>query len=171
MFSGRGGDEKRECEDRRCCTQMIVGVVLTVLLLVSLMIYPRHLKPVVIGLALVWSVTAAWVLFDWLRSGERLEAIIATASFDPACTGPDAPIRVTFQNTNDVAVRRLTYTLEGFEAAFRASVSFDPYQVSERRLEAQETYAACRPFRLRNNEHVDPKTLEWRVTINSAEFD
>lgn len=150
---------------------MIVGVVLTVALLVFLIIYPKHLKPVVIGLAVVWSAAAAWVLFDWLRSGERLEAIVATASFDPTCTERGAPIRVTFQNTNDVAVRRLTYTLEGYEAAFRASVSFDPYQVSERRLEPHESYAACRPFRLRNNENVDPKNLEWRVTVNSAEFD
>lgn len=150
---------------------MIVGVVLTLALLVFLIIYPRHLKPVVISLAVVWSATAAWVLFDWLRSGERLEAIVATASFDPTCAEPGAPIRLTFQNTNDVPVRRLTYTLEGYEAAFRASVSFDPYQVSERRLEPHETYAACRPFRLRNNENVDPKKLEWRVTVNSAEFD
>ncbi|WP_113093789.1 hypothetical protein [Agrobacterium sp. fls2-241-TYG-188a] len=150
---------------------MIVGVVLSVALLVFLIIYPRHLKPVVIAFAVIWSATAAWVLFDWLRSGERLEAIVATAAYDATCTEPGAPLRVTFQNTNDVAVRRLTYTLEGFEAAFRASVSFDPYQVSERRLEAHESYGACRPFRLRNNENVDPKTLEWRVTINSAEFD
>ncbi|WP_432353441.1 hypothetical protein RMR16_009020 [Agrobacterium sp. rho-13.3] len=135
------------------------------------MTYPKHLKLIVIGLALVWSSMAAWVVFDWLRSGERLEAIIATASFDPSCTEANAPIRVTFQNTNNVAVNRLTYTLEGFEAAFRASVSFDPYQVSERRLEPHESYAACRPFRLRNNENVDPANLEWRVTVNSAEFE
>jgi hypothetical protein len=150
---------------------MIVGVVLTAILLVFLMTYPKHLKLIVIGLALVWSSMAAWVVFDWLRSGERLEAIIATASFDPSCTEANAPIRVAFQNTNNVAVNRLTYTLEGFEAAFRASVSFDPYQVSERRLEPHESYAACRPFRLRNNENVDPANLEWRVTVNSAEFE
>lgn len=150
---------------------MIVGIVLTAALLLFLIAYPKHLKPVVIGLAVVWAATAAWVLFDWLRTGERVEAIIATASFDPSCTEASAPIRITFQNTNNVPVRRLTYTLEGFEAAFRASVSFDPYQVSERRLEAHESYAACRPFRLRNNENVDPKNLEWRVTINSAEFE
>jgi hypothetical protein len=150
---------------------MIVGIVLTAALLLSLIAYPRHLKPVVIGLLIVWASTAAWVLFDWTRSGERVDAIIATASFDQSCTDTNAPIRLSFQNTNDVAVKRLTYTLEGFEAAFRASVSFDPYQVSERRLEPHETYAACRPFRLRNNENVDPRSLEWRVTINSAEFE
>ena len=150
---------------------MIVGIVLTAALLLFLMAFPRHLKPVVIGLAIVWASTVAWVMFDWWRSGERLNAIVATASFDPSCTEANAPIRVSFQNTNSVAVRRLTYTLEGFEAAFRASVSFDPYQVSERRLEPHETYAACRPFRLRNNENVDARNLEWRVTVNSAEFE
>ena len=150
---------------------MIVGIVLTAALLLSLIAYPRRLKPVVIGLVIVWVGTAAWVLFDWARSGERVDAIIATASFDQSCTDANAPIRLSFQNTNDVAVKRLTYTLEGFEAAFRASVSFDPYQVSERRLEPHETYAACRPFRLRNNENVDPRSLEWRVSINSAEFE
>ncbi|KQO82259.1 hypothetical protein [Rhizobium sp. Leaf262] len=150
---------------------MIVGIVLTAILMCFLIAFPRHLKPVVVGLAIVWACTASWVLFDWLRSGERVEAIIATASFDPSCTDAAAPIRLSFQNTNDVAVRRLTYTLEGFQPAFRASVSFDPYQVSERRLEPHETYAACRPFRLRNNENVDARTLEWRVTVNSAEFE
>lgn len=150
---------------------MIVGIILTAALLLCLMAYPRHLKPVVTALAVVWAGTAVWVFFDWTRSAERVDAIIATASFDQSCTDANAPIRLSFQNTNNVAVKRLTYTLEGFEAAFRASVSFDPYQVSERRLEPHETYAACRPFRLRNNENVDPKNLEWRVTINSAEFE
>ncbi|KAA3512500.1 hypothetical protein RMS29_009580 [Agrobacterium rosae] len=150
---------------------MIVGIVLTAILMLFLIAYPKRLKPVVIGLAVIWSGTATWILFDGLRSGERVKAIIATALFDPTCTEANAPIRLSFQNTNNVAVRRLTYTLEGFEAAFRASVSFDPYQISERRIEANETYAACRPFRLRNNETVDPKNLEWRVTIDSAEFD
>lgn len=150
---------------------MIVGIVLTAILMSFLIAYPKHLKPIVIGLAVVWSGTVAWVVFDWLRSGERLEAIVATATYDPSCLEANAPIRVTFQNTNSVAVRRLTYTLEGFEAAFRASVSFDPYQISERRLEPHESYGACRPFRLRNNENVDARNLEWRVTVNSAEFE
>ena len=150
---------------------MIVGVVLTATLLLFLIAYPRHLKPVVISLGVIWACMAVWIVFDWIRSGERLEAIIATATYDTTCQDANAPLRVSFQNTNNVAVRRLTYTLEGFEPAFRASVSFDPYQISERRLEAHETYAACRPFRLRNNENVDPRNLEWRVTINSAEFE
>lgn len=150
---------------------MILGIVLTAILMCVLIAFPRHLKAIVISLAIVWASTAGWVLFDWLRSGERVEAIVATATFDPSCMEANAPIRVSFQNTNTVAVRRLTYTLEGFEAAFRASVSFDPYQVSERRLEPHETYAACRPFRLRNNEKVDARNLEWRVTVNSAEFE
>jgi hypothetical protein len=150
---------------------MIVGIVLTAILMLFLIAYPKHLKPVVVALAVVWSATAAWNIFDGMRSGERIKAIIAKASLDPTCTDANAPIRLSFHNTNKVAVRRLTYTLKGFEAAFRASVSFAPYQVSERRLEPNETYAACRPFRLRNNENVDPKTLEWRVTIDSAEFD
>ena len=150
---------------------MIFGIVLSAILICALIAYPKHLKKIVAALAIIWAATAAYVLFDWLRAGERVEAIIATASFDPTCVEANAPIRVTFHNTNDVAVRRSTYTLEGFEAAFRASVSFDPYQVSERRLEAQETFAACRPFRLRNNENVDPRNLEWRVTVNSAEFE
>ncbi|MGV1752291.1 hypothetical protein [Agrobacterium sp. CG674] len=150
---------------------MIFGIVLSAILICALIAYPKHLKKIVAALAIIWAATAAYVLFDWLRASERVEAIIATASFDPTCVEANAPIRVTFHNTNDVAVRRLTYTLEGFEAAFRASVSFDPYQVSERRLEAQETFAACRPFRLRNNENVDPRSLEWRVTVNSAEFE
>lgn len=150
---------------------MIVGIVLTAILMLFLIAYPKRLKPVVVGLAIIWSATAAWNVFDGFRSGDRVKAIIATASFDPSCTDANAPIRLSFHNTNSVAVRRLTYTLEGFEAAFRASVSFSPYQVSERRLEPNETYAACRPFRLRNNENADPRKLEWRVTIDSAEFD
>ncbi|KXG85959.1 hypothetical protein [Agrobacterium bohemicum] len=150
---------------------MIVGIVLTAILMLFLIAYPKRLKPVVVGLAIVWACTVSWVVFDWWRSGERLNAIIATASFDPTCTDANAPIRLSFHNTNGVSVRRLTYTLEGFEAAFRASASFNPYQVSEHRLEPNETYAACRPFRLRNNENVDPRKLEWRVTIDSAEFD
>ncbi len=150
---------------------MIVGFVLTAALLVFLIAFPSRLKPVVIGLVIVWVATAMWIMFDWIRTGDRLEAIIATASYDTSCQDPRAPIRLSFQNTNDVAVRRLTYTLEGFEAAFRVSVSFDPYQVSERRLEPHETYAACRPFRLGNKENVDPSTLDWRVTLDSAEFD
>lgn len=150
---------------------MIVGVVLTAVMLLFLLAFPKRVKPVVIGLAAIWASMAAYIVFDWMRSGQRVEAIIATASFDPTCQDPKAPIRLSFQNANDVAVRRITYTLEGFEPAFRASVALDSYQVSERRLEAHETFAACRPFRLRNNENVDPSTLDWRVSVNSAEFD
>ncbi|NTJ42887.1 hypothetical protein G6L28_09805 [Agrobacterium larrymoorei] len=149
---------------------MIVGFVLTAALLLFLIAFPRKLKPIVVGLVVVWVATALWIVFDWMRTGDRLAAIVATASYDTSCQDPRAPIRLSFQNANNIAVRRVTYTLEGFEAAFRVSVSFDPYQVSERRLEPHETYAACRPFRLRNNENVDPSTLDWRVTIDSAEF-
>lgn len=149
---------------------MIVGAVLSAILLLVLIAFPRHLKPVVICLLLIWATTAAFVIFDWWRSGQRLEHVVATASFDPSCADTASPIRVSFRNDNDVALKRLTYTLEGFEPAFRASVSFDPYQVSERRIEAGETFAACRAFRLRNNQNVEPRRLEWRVTVISAEF-
>ena len=97
--------------------------------------------------------------------------LLSPAGFDAACPDAALPIRVSFRNDNNVAVQRLTYTLEGFEPAFRASVSFDPYQVSERRIEAGETFSACRAFRMRNNERVEPQRLEWRVTVISAEFD
>lgn len=150
---------------------MIVGAVLSAILLLTLIAFPRHLKPVVICLLLIWSGTATFVIYDWRRSSQRLEHIVATAGFEAACPDPAQPIRVSFRNDNNVAVQRLTYTLEGFEPAFRASVSFDPYQVSERRIEAGETFAACRTFRLRNNERVEPQRLEWRVTVISAEFD
>ncbi len=149
---------------------MIVGAVLSAILLISLIAFPRHLKSVVIGLLLIWTTTAAFVIYDWQRGSQRLEHIIATASFDAACPDPALPIRVSFRNDNAVAVQRLTYTLEGFEPAFRASVAFDPYQVSERRIEAGQTFSACRSFRLRNNERVQPQRLEWRVTVISAEF-
>ncbi|MGP4667515.1 hypothetical protein [Agrobacterium pusense] len=150
---------------------MIVGAVLSAILLLTLIAFPRHLKPVVIGLLLIWAGTAAFVIYDWRRSSQRLEHIVATAGFEAACPDPALPIRVSFRNDNNVAIQRLTYTLEGFEPAFRASVSFDPYQVSERRIEAGETFAACRTFRLRNNERVEPQRLEWRITVISAEFD
>ena len=115
---------------------MIVGAVLSAVLLLTLIAFPRHLKPVVICLLLIWGATAAFVIYDWWRGGQRLGHVIATASFDAACPDPALPIRVSFRNDNNVAVQRLTYTLEGFEPAFRASVAFDPYQVSERRIEA-----------------------------------
>jgi hypothetical protein len=150
---------------------VIVGAVLSAILLLTLIAFPRHLKPVVICLLLIWATTAAFVIYDWWRGSQRLEHVVATASFDAACPDAALPIRVSFRNDNDVAVQRLTYTLEGFEPAFRASVAFDPYQVSERRIEAGETFAACRAFRLRNNERVEPQRLEWRVTVISAEFD
>ncbi|MEJ8311551.1 hypothetical protein [Agrobacterium larrymoorei] len=150
---------------------MIVGIVLTVALLLFLIAFPRHLKPVVAALAVVWACLGGWVLFDWVRYGERLEKIIATAAYDPTCRDENAPIRVSFQNTNDVAVERLTYTLEGFEPAFRAPISLEAYQPNERRLGPHESYAACRPFRLRSNEQADPARLEWRVTVNSADFE
>lgn len=150
---------------------MIVGAVLSAILLLTLIAFPRHLKPVVICLLLIWGATAAFVISDWWRGSQRLGHVVATASFDTTCADPALPIRVSFRNDNDVAVQRLTYTLEGFEPAFRASVAFDPYQVSERRIEAGETFAACRAFRLRNNERVEPQRLEWRVTVISAEFD
>lgn len=150
---------------------MIVGAVLSAVLLLTLIAFPRHLKPVVICLLLIWTATAAFVIYDWRRGSQRLDHVIATAGFDAACTDTAAPIRVSFRNDNDVAIQRLTYTLEGFEPAFRASVAFDPYQVSERRIEAGEIFAACRAFRLRNNERVDPQRLEWRVSVISAEFD
>jgi hypothetical protein len=150
---------------------VIVGAVLSAILLLTLIAFPRHLKPAVICLLLIWTTTAAFVIYDWWRGSKRIEHIVATASFDASCADPALPIRVSFRNDNNVAVQRLTYTLEGFEPAFRASVAFDPYQVSERRIEASETFAACRSFRLRNNERVEPQRLEWRVTVISAEFD
>jgi hypothetical protein len=151
---------------------VIVGAVLSAILLLTLIAFPRHLKSVVICLLVIWTATAAFVIYDWRRGSQRLDHVVATAGFDAAaCTDPALPIRVSFRNDNNVAVQRLTYTLEGFEPAFRASVSFDPYQVSERRIEAGETFAACRSFRLRNNERVEPQRLEWRVTVISAEFD
>lgn len=150
---------------------MIVGAVLSAILLLTLIAFPRHLKSVVICLLLIWTTTAAFVIYDWRRGNQRLDHIVASAEFDAACPDAVLPIRVSFRNDNNVAVQRLTYTLEGFEPAFRASVSFDPYQVSERRIEAGETFAACRAFRMRNNERVEPQRLEWRVTVISAEFD
>ncbi|MBO9656536.1 hypothetical protein O3S81_02010 [Agrobacterium sp. SOY23] len=150
---------------------MIVGAVLSAILLLTLIAFPRHLKSVVICLLLIWTTTAAFVIYDWWRGSKRLEHIIATADFDASCPDAALPIRVSFRNDNNVAVQRLTYTLEGFEPAFRASVTFDPYQVSERRIEAGETFSACRSFRLRGNERAEPQRLEWRVTVVSAEFD
>ncbi|NTE35013.1 hypothetical protein [Agrobacterium tumefaciens] len=150
---------------------MIVGAVLSAILLLTLIAFPRHLKSVVICLLLIWTATAAFVIYDWWRGNQRLDHIVASAGFDASCPDAALPIRVSFRNDNNVAVQRLTYTLEGFEPAFRASVSFDPYQVSERRIEAGETFSACRAFRMRNNERVEPQRLEWRVTVISAEFD
>ncbi len=70
---------------------MIVGAVLSAILLISLIAFPRHLKSVVIGLLLIWTTTAAFVIYDWQRGSQRLEHIIATASFDAAC--PDRHCR------------------------------------------------------------------------------
>ena len=150
---------------------MIVGAVLSAILLLTLIAFPRHLKSVVICLLLIWTATAAFVIYDWRRGNQRLDHIVASAAFDSVCPDAALPIRVSFRNDNDVAVQRLTYTLEGFEPAFRASVSFDPYQVSERRIEAGETFFFFLAFRMRNNESVEPQRLEWRVTVISAEFE
>ena len=114
---------------------MIVGIALTVVLLIVALLRPQRMKPVLAGIMLVWVASAIWLYVDNVRSEKRLVNIIATASFDSTCADPEMPIRVTFDNRNNVAVEHLTYTLEGFEPAFRASVSLDAYQVSARRLE------------------------------------
>jgi len=150
---------------------VIVAAVLSALLLVTLIAFPRYLKPAVLCLGLVWGVTAAIVVFDGFRGGNRLENIVATAAFDATCTDPALPVQVSFRNDNRVAVKRLTYTLEGFEQDVGVSVAFNPYQTSDKRIEPGESFATCRAYRLRNNERVDASTLNWRVTINSAEFD
>lgn len=150
---------------------MIVGIALTVLLLVMAIIFPQRMKSILAGILAVWLAFALWVYYDSVRSANRLNNIVATAALDATCTDPLAPMRITFENKNDVAVQHLTYTLEGFEKAFRSSVALDGYQPNARRLEAGETYSACRSFRMRNNETANPATLEWRVTINSAVFE
>lgn len=150
---------------------MIVGIALTVVLLIVALLRPQKMKPVLAGIMLVWVSSAIWIYLDNVRTEKRLINIVATASFDAACTDPQMPIRLTFENRNDVAVEHLTYTLEGFEKAFRSSVALDGYQPNARRLEAGETYSACRSFRMRNNQTANPSTLDWRVTINSAVFE
>ena len=55
---------------------MIVGAVLSAILLLALIAFPRHLKSVVICLLLIWTATAAFVIYDWWRgnqSGQRKE--------------------------------------------------------------------------------------------------
>ncbi len=49
---------------------MIVGAVLSAILLISLIAFPRHLKSVVIGLLLIWTTTAAFVIYDWQRGSQ-----------------------------------------------------------------------------------------------------
>ncbi|MDS7597588.1 hypothetical protein [Agrobacterium tumefaciens] len=150
---------------------MIFAAVLSALLLMTLIAFPRYLKPAVLCLGLVWGTTAAFVMYDWFQGGKRLEHVIATAALDTTCSDPASPLRVTIRNGNSVAVTHLTYTLEGFEPGFRVSVVFEPYQASNVRIEPDGTLTVCRAFRLRNNERVEPSRLEWLVTINSAEFD
>jgi hypothetical protein len=45
---------------------VIVGAVLSAILLLTLIAFPRHLKSVVICLLLIWTVTAAFVIYDGL---------------------------------------------------------------------------------------------------------
>lgn len=149
---------------------MIIGFIITAALLVYLIAIPRHLKPVAAILAAVWAVTAVLVFYDHLKSNERQDNIVSTAVIDASCEDPRAPLKVSFENRNDVPVRKLTYKIEAFEPAFRVSVVVEPYQISEVEVAAGATYSACRAFRMRNGEKSDPAKLDWKVSILSAQF-
>lgn len=149
---------------------MIFGIVLTALLLLFLIKFPRFLKPVVSIIALIWIATAALVFYDWSKTNERRALLVGSAKLDDSCSDPRMPLLVTFENRSDAAVQQFTYRLEGYQPAFRAPMTLDPYQTSNVVIEAGDSYSACRAFRLKSNETVDPAILEWRVTVDSAIF-
>lgn len=149
---------------------MIFGVVLTALLLLFLIKFPRFLKPVVAVIALIWIVTAALVFYDWAKTNERRAQFVGSAKLDASCTDPKLPLLVTFENRSDAAVQQFTYRIEGFQPAFRAPATLDSYQTSQVTIEAGQSYSACRSFRMKSNENVDPAILEWRVSVESAVF-
>lgn len=150
---------------------MIVGAILTAILVLFAFIYPHRIKYVLAGLAIVWIGTAVSIYLETVRTAERLLKIVATAAIDPTCPDPKSPLRLTFRNDNTMAVHKITYTIEGFEQAFRSAVSYDGYQVSNIPLNAGESYSACRPYRMRSNESSNPANLDWLVTVNSAQFE
>lgn len=150
---------------------MIVGVVASIVLALFAFVFPQRMKLVLIALVIVWVASAAAIYWETVKSSERFSKIIASAKWDTTCNDPKAPLRITFKNDNQVAVLKLNYTLEGFEPAFRASVSYDGYQSSNVRIAAGESYSACRPFHMRSSENAAPASLNWVVTVNSAEFE
>lgn len=149
---------------------MIVGIAATLLLLAFLIGFPRHLKPVVSLIGIVWLVMGVSLIFDWQRGNARRASVIGSAMIDPSCTDPRAPLRLTFDNQSDATALRLTYRVEGFQPAFRVPVASDTYQISQVPIGPGESYSACRSFRMGSGETGDPAMLEWRVTIDSAEF-
>jgi hypothetical protein len=149
---------------------MIFGIVLTALLLLFLIKFPRFLKPVVSIIAVIWIVMAGLVFYDWTKSSERRELLIGSAKLDPSCTDPNLPLLVTFDNRSDAPTAQFTYRIEGFLPAFRAPVTLDAYQTANVRIEAGASYSACRAFRMKSSESADPAKLEWRVSVESALF-
>lgn len=149
---------------------MIFGVVLTALLLLFLIKFPRFLKPVVSIIALIWIVTAALVFYDWAKTNERRDLLIGSAKLDASCSDARLPLLVTFENRSDADVTQFTYRIEGYQPAFRAPATLDSYQTSTVAIEAGQSYSACRAFRMKSNENVDPAMLEWRVSVESAVF-
>lgn len=150
---------------------MIVGIVASVVLALFAFVFPQRMKLVLTALLIVWVASAAAIYWETVKTTERLSKIIATAAWDVTCTDPQTPLRITFKNDNSSAVVKLNYTLEGFEAAFRASLAYDGYQSSNVRIGAGESYSACRAFRMRGSESAAPSSLNWVVTVNSAEFE
>jgi hypothetical protein len=149
---------------------MIFGIVLTALLLLFLIKFPRFLKPVVSIIAVIWIVMAGLVFYDWAKSTERRELLIGSAKLDASCTDPNLPLLVTFDNRSDAPATQFTYRIEGFLPAFRTPVTLDAYQISNVRIEAGASYSACRAFRMKSSENADPALLEWRVSVESALF-
>ena len=150
---------------------MIVGIIASIVLAGFAFVFPQRMKLVLTALVIVWVASAAMIYWETVKASERLTRIVATAAIDPTCTDPKLPLRITFKNDNSSAILKLGYTLEGFEPAFRASVAYDGYQSSNVRIAAGESYSACRAFRMRGSESASPATLNWVVTVNSAEFE
>lgn len=149
---------------------MIFGIVVTALLLVFLIKFPRFLKPVVSSIAVIWILMAALVFYDWYKTSERREQLIGSAKLDVSCTDARLPLLVNFENRSDAAVTHFTYRIEGFQPAFRAPATLDSYQTANVTIEAGATYSACRAFRMKSSENVDPAILEWQVSVESAVF-
>lgn len=150
---------------------MIVGAILTAILVLFGIAFPSRIRLVIGALIVVWISTAIFIVFDARQTTARLARITGTAALDSTCTDNRTPLRVTFVNNNDRAVLHFTYTIEGFEPAFRVPIARDSYQPGNIRLNAGETYSACRNYSMPGTERTDPARLEWKVTVNSADFE